>query len=116
MLPFYAQCSIPKSLLHFFTFLVAAFYFACQKLMVYVTKDPRNGYSSANVLFHCPGEQMSDISISFRGSASRDQRDQALLWLLEWKSALPVVQLQDPLQFLIRMLVTVYRVHVAKKW
>lgn len=50
---------------------------------------------------------MSDISISFRGSASRDQRDQALLWLLEGKSALPVVQLQDPLQFLIRMLVTV---------
>lgn len=59
---------------------------------------------------------MSDISISFRGSASRDQRDQALLWLLEGKSALPVVQLQDPLQFLIRMLVTVYRVHMAKKW
>lgn len=83
--------------------------------MVYVTKDPRNGYSSANVLFHCPGEQMSDISISFRGSASRDQRDQALLWLLEGKAALPVVQLQDTLQFLIRMLVTVYRIHVAKK-
>lgn len=59
--------------------------------------------------------QMSDISISFRGSASRDQRDQALLWLLEGKSALPVVQLQDPLQFLIRMVVTVYRVQTVKK-
>lgn len=60
--------------------------------------------------------QMSDISISFRGSASRDQRDQALLWLLEGKSALPVVQLQDPLQFFIRMVVTVYRVQTVKKW
>lgn len=60
--------------------------------------------------------QMSDISISFRGSASRDQRDQALLWLLEGKSALPVVQLQNPLQFLIRMVVTVYRVQTVKKW
>lgn len=80
-----------------------------------VTKDHRDGYSSANVLFHCPGEQMSDISISFGGSASGDQRDQAPLWLLEGKSALPLVQLQDPLQFLIRMLVTAYRVHMAKE-
>lgn len=83
--------------------------------MVSVTKDYSDGYFSVNVLFHCPREQMSDIRISFRGSTSWDQRDQVLLWLPEGKSALPLVQLQDLLHFLIRTLVTAYRVHMAKE-